>query len=137
VNLKIFSFFILFFLSFFTSAEDKLLKVAYFKDIYGHIHQNPQDHSKSFSTISCGHPIKVLIKKEKNKSTELFNKQWRYVKAGPYKGYIRDNLLLDSKPNCPQEMYSQFFDELKLEISDFYYWGKLYDNYLKGKSKVR
>ena len=30
-----------------------------------------------------------------------------------------------------------FFDGLNLDINDLYYWARLYDQYVQGKSKVR
>jgi hypothetical protein len=41
------------------------------------------------------------------------------------------------KPECFQDRYPRFFDNVALELSDMYYWGKLFDQYVEGRSKVR
>ena len=45
--------------------------------------------------------------------------------------------LLDKKSECFDEEYSKFFDGLNLDINDLYFWARLNDQYIQGKSKVR
>jgi hypothetical protein len=120
-------------------AETKMIGVNYFSKIYGHVHKNPFRYSLSLTTISCGHPVKVLKAKAKGSKRyqDIFSKEWRYVKVGPYKGYIHIDYISNRRPRCFQDKYPKFYNSLNLAISDMYFWGKLYDQYLSGKSKVR
>ena len=113
--------------------------VRYLNAMYAHIHQNPNRFSVSLTTISCAHPMRLLslVSGEQGKAPiEIFNKEWRLVKAGPYEGYIRDSFLSEKKPECFQDRYSKFFEAMKLEIADMYYWGRLNDLYDYGHTKV-
>lgn len=117
----------------------KLLRVEYYKPMFGHIHRNPSRYSSSMSTISCGHPVKIykLENKKGGQAQIEFNEDWNFVKVGPYEGYIRKEYLSRKKPQCFQDKYPKFFDEIGLELADLYYWGKLYDQYIQGKSRVK
>lgn len=136
---------VLFFVSFLlpiktTLAKTKkeMINLSYFRPIFGHVHRNPSKYSSSLTTISCGHPIKVYkLTPKKGRSVTIFNKVWRYVKVGPYEGYIDKKYLVKSKPNCFQDRYPKFFDSLELDLTELYYWGRLYDQYVFGKSRVR
>jgi len=124
----------LFFLGIYSPyAADKVSRVVYFKKLFGHIHKNPSRYSQSLSTIGCGHPIKVLV----NKGREEYGKGFYKVKVGPYEGYISKLYLNDKKPNCFQDKYPRFFDNLELSLTDMYYWGKLYDQYVYGRSTIQ
>ena len=117
----------------------KLHKVAYFKMLFGHVHRNPSRYSNSLSTLSCGHPVKVFevsSKGSKEKSI-VINDDWNYVQVGPYKGYMMINHLTDKRPTCMQDQFPRFFDNVGLELTDMYYWGKLNDQYITGRSRVR
>ncbi len=115
-----------------------VLRVAYFNSLFGHIHRNPSKYSESLSTISCGYPVRVLKKKVGKKSyQEVFNKSFSYISVGPYKGYVDNMYLSGKKPNCFQDKYPRFFDHLELDLTEMFYWGKLYDQYEYGKSKVQ
>tara|TARA_R110000868_G_scaffold303689_2_gene564204 strand:- start:4244 stop:4627 length:384 start_codon:yes stop_codon:yes gene_type:complete len=120
---------VLFFLFFagYVQAADKVLMVKYLNTPWGHVHQNASRYSTSLTTVSCGHPIKVYEVKA----------DWHKVGAGPYTGYVASGQLSDKKPTCPQDKYPRFFDDLKLEITQMYYWGKLYDHYIEGKSRLK
>ncbi len=128
------------------SAEDKLpqfkkkiLQVAYYKNTFGHIHKNPSRYSQSLSTIECGHPVKIYaLETEKGKPLqELFEERFRYVEVGPYQGYIDQTYLAPKKVSCLQDKYPKFFEHLDLNLSEMYHWGKLYDHYAYGKSRVK
>jgi hypothetical protein len=129
--------------SYTVSAEDffdkKVVSIGYFKEVYGHVHKNPFRYSLGLTTVSCGHPLKILKAKSNKKGVyrEYFAKSWRYVKIGPYHGYIKDKFISRKRPICIQDKYPKFFEKINLEISDMYYWGKLYDQYLLGKSKAQ
>lgn len=117
----------------FTSAADKVARIVYFKKLFGHIHKNPSRYSQSLSTIGCGHPIKILV----NNGREEYGKGFYKVKVGPYEGYISKLYLNDKKPLCFQDKYPRFFDNLELSLTDMYYWGKLYDQYVYGRSTIQ
>ncbi len=114
-------------------AKEKRVRVAYYNHLFGHIHKNPSRYSISLSTISCGHPISILGKKGK----EIKSGQFYKVKVGPYVGFISEKYLNRKKPTCFQDKYSRFFDNLELSLTDMYYWGKLYDQYVYGRSTVQ
>lgn len=117
----------------------KVHKVSYFKLLFGHIHRNPSRYSNSLSTLSCGHPVKVFEwsnQGSKEKTLDV-NEDWYFVQVGPYRGYMLKESLSEKKPNCLQDQYPRFFDSIGLELTDMYYWGKLNDHFLNGKSRVR
>lgn len=120
------------------SIEKVNIGVRYLNSHYAHIHQNPNRFSVALTTISCAHPMRLIgiVATKGNPAIDLFAKEWRLVKAGPYEGYIRDSFLSEKKPECFQDKYSKFFEGLKLEIADMYYWGRLYDLYDYGHTKV-
>ena len=119
-------------------VEKKNIGVRYLNIPYAHIHQNPNRFSAGLTTISCAHPLRMmgLVAVKGQAPLEIFNKEWRFVKAGPYEGYVRNAFLSEQKPDCFQDKYSKFFEGLKLEIADMYYWGRLYDLYDYGHTKV-
>lgn len=120
------------------AAKKEILRVAYFRPIFGHVHRNPSRYSSSLTTISCGHPIKVLkLVPKKGRPVTVFNKVWHFVKVGPYEGYIDGKYLKEKKTNCFQDRYPKFFDSLELDLTELYYWGRLYDQYVFGKSRVK
>ncbi len=111
----------------FCLADTKVIMVKYLNTPWGHVHQNSSRYSTSLTTVSCGHPLKVIE----------INKGWTKVIAGPYTGFVQDIHLNVKKPECIQDKYPRFFDDLKLEITQMYYWGKLYDQYIEGKSRLK
>jgi hypothetical protein len=120
------------------APKKEILRVAYFNPIFGHVHRNPSRYSSSLTTISCGHPIKVLkLVPAKGRPVTVFNKVWHFVKVGPYEGYIDGKYLNEKKPNCFQDRYPKYFDALELDLTELYYWGRLYDQYVFGKSRVK
>ena len=115
------------------AKKEKTLRIVYYKNLFGHIHKNPSRYSQSLSTISCGHPIKILGLEGKEIQSGDFSK----VKVGPYVGYIDRKYLSSRKRQCFQDRYPRFFDNIGLSLSDMYYWGKLYDQYVYGRSTVQ
>ncbi len=115
------------------------LGVKYFSRMMGNVHQNPSRYSQVMTTISCNHPVKIL--KETSKDGREFvlygDNNWHMVNVGPYEGYIMADYLGDKKNVCFEEEYSKFFEGMNLSITDLYYWARLYDQYVQGKSKVR
>ncbi len=139
--------FILFFVIFFTNAigaesapmKKSMIGIKYFKELMGNVHQNPSRYSQVLTTISCNHPVKVMKETSTDgKEFVLYGEdKWNYVTVGPYAGYIMADYLTEKKNTCFEEEYSKYFDGLNLDINDLYYWARLYDQYVQGKSKVR
>ncbi|MBC7430289.1 MAG: SH3 domain-containing protein [Bacteriovorax sp.] len=116
-----------------------LVGIKYFNKMMGNIHQNASRFSQVLTTISCNHPVKVMKQTSKDgKDFVMFgDNDWYLVTVGPYEGYIMANYLSDKKNECFEEEHAKFFDGLELDINDLYYWARLYDQYVQGKSKVR
>jgi hypothetical protein len=116
-----------------------LIGIKYFNQMMGNVHQNASRFSQVLTTISCNHPVKVM--KQTSKDGKEFvafgDNAWNLVSVGPYDGYIMSEYLSDKKNVCFEEEYSKFFDGLELDINDLYYWARLYDQYVQGKSRVR
>lgn len=113
-----------------TAAADKLEARMYFTKTFGHVHQHPLDNSNSLTILQCAHFLEVLDK-------EKLDADWAYVKVGEDKGYIRKDFLSDKKPNCWQEKYPRFFQSLNLDLTQMYFWGRLSDHYIEGKSSLK
>ncbi len=112
--------------------------IQYSKEIFGHVHQNPSRYSASLTTISCGHPIKVVtLKYPDGREESMVDGKWLPVSVGPYDGYVAADSLSEKRPDCFQDRYLKFFDAFGMELSELYYWGRLNDQYVTGKSRVR
>ncbi len=116
-----------------------MIGIKYFSKAMGNVHQNPSRYSLVLTTISCNHPVKIM--KETSTDGKDFvlyaDDKWNLVTVGPYEGYIMADYLSDKKNECFEEEYSKFFDGLDLGVNDLYYWARLYDQYIMGKSQVR
>ena len=126
-NLVLFSIFIMFF-SENLYSKNRFSKILYYNNTFGHIHQNPSRYSTSLTVVSCGHPLKVLTRAESKKKN--INSRWTYVGAGPYKGYILSKYLQIKSVKCFSDTHSKFFENMNLSITDMYYFGRLYDQYI-------
>lgn len=104
----------------------KLIGIFYLKSPFAHVHSAPNRYSQTLTTLSCGHPVKVYA------DTKL-TAEWHNIKVANYSGFLRRVQLSSEKVKCWQDRYSRFFSGMKLEISDIYYWGKLYDQFLTGR----
>ena len=115
----------------FAKKKSSYLKIVYYKEAFGHIHRNPSRYSSSLTTISCGHPLKLLpLKKGKEE-----NSHWAYIKTGPYTGHVLNIFLSSKRPRCFSDVHSKFFDNMNLSITDMYYFGRLYDQYVIGQTR--
>jgi hypothetical protein len=113
-------------------SKDRVVGIFYYSNIFGHLHQNPSTESSSLTNMACGHPVKVLHKKGYGR-----NSHWIYAKVGNAKGYIERDFLTGRRPKCFQDKYPKFFNALNLDLNELYYWGKLYDHFIFGESKVK
>jgi hypothetical protein len=112
--------------------------VYYYKNIFGHLHQNASRYSRSLTNIACGHPIRIFEKHSELLPEIVVGKQrWVLSKIGPYEGYLREDFIHTKRPFCFQDKYPKFFSELKLDLTDKHYWGRLYDMLLQGKSNIK
>ena len=112
------------------SIAGPVLGRKYFKNFLGHVHKGMSSNSTSLTIVQCSHSVKIL--KQKNLLAD-----WSYVQVGEDKGYIQSEFLTSKKPECFQGKYPKFYNSIGLDISEMYYWGKLYDQYFEGKSKIR
>jgi hypothetical protein len=105
-------------------------EVVYLKEFFGHIHKSQSRYSSSVSTISCGHPLKVV---PNDKSIE----SWIAVESGGINGFIRESKVQKTRPICFQDDYPKFFNQFDFDVSEYYFWGRLYDQYIQTKTKAK
>lgn len=77
------------------------------------------------------HPVKVI-----QSSKVSVDPSWVYVEVAEFRGFILKDYLSDKKPDCIQGKYPKFFDSLNLDLSELYYWGRLYDRYIQGETRL-
>ncbi len=116
----------------FAADKKEKRKLLYFNNTYGHIHELPNKFSPSLTTISCGHPL-VYIKDKEDKVGKL----WVHIEASGVKGYVDSKHLVKTRPQCPQRLYPKFWNSLEMDVSELYYWGRLYDQYIEGNTNLR
>jgi hypothetical protein len=102
----------------------------YYKNFLGHVHKNASKDSSSLTIVQCSHSVKIL--KQKNPK-----KGWSFVQVGDDQGYIQNKDLLNKRPECFQGKYPHFYRSYNLDISEMYFWGRLYDHYVQGVSKIK
>ena len=110
-------------------AEEKVLGRKYFQQFLGHVHKNMSKDSTSLTVVQCAHSVKILAYKS-------LLPEWRFVEVGEDKGFIETKYLGEKRPDCFQGKYPRFYNRIGLDISEMYFWGKLYDKYATGKSKI-
>ncbi len=113
-------------------AKEKIIGVLYFSRTYGHVHKNSNSLSRSLTTISCGYPIKVVSRTDMKPLVG-----WVVAKVGDDTGYIKSEFLSQKRQSCLQNKYKAFMNNLSLDITDMYYWGRLNDQYIEGTSKTQ
>lgn len=114
-----------------TSTDEKIVGVFYMTPLFGHVHQSAVRTSASLTTIQCAHPVKVIESSKVSISAE-----WAYVQVADYRGFIMKDFLSEKRPDCLQGKYPKFFDSLNLDLAELYYWGRLYDHYVQGETRV-
>lgn len=112
-------------------SAKKFVGVFYYKNLFGHVHETADEYSSSLTTVACGHPMKVYER------PEIDEQKWAHVSTAGNKGYVLRKDLLATKPSCMQAKYPGFFNSMDLGLTQMYYWGKLNDMYIEGKSRVR
>jgi hypothetical protein len=114
-----------------TSTDEKIVGVFYMTPLFGHIHQSSVRTSASLTTVQCAHPVKVI-----ESSKVSISKEWAYVEVADYRGFVMKQYLSEKRPDCIQGKYPKFFDALNMDLSELYYWGRLYDHYIQGETRV-
>ena len=117
--------------SFSTGAMDLI-----YKNFFGHLHEGPSAYSSSLKTLSCGDRLEVIQSKNEV-HTEFSKFAWVRVKHGPDSGFIRKDFLAKNYRDCFQYRFPRFFSEFKLKLGEIFSWGRLFDQYVMGKAKVR
>ncbi len=113
-------------------AEDKTIGILYLNTMFGHVHIQAEQFASSLTTMACGHPVKVL-----NPPSTHHDSKWLYVRVGEVKGYVAQEFLSEKRPDCFQDNYPKYFNALNLDLNELYYWGRLYDHFVNGESKVK
>ena len=115
-----------------SSTDERVVGIFYLKPLFGHVHQSSVRTSASLTTIQCAHPVKVIESSKVSASPE-----WAFVQVADYRGFIMKQYLSEKKPDCFQGKYPKFFDALNMDLSELYYWGRLYDHYVQGETRVQ
>jgi hypothetical protein len=113
------------------STDEKVVGVFYMTPLFAHIHQSSVRTSASLTTVQCAHPVKVI-----ESSKVSISKEWAYVEVADYRGFVMKQYLSEKRPDCIQGKYPKFFDALNMDLSELYYWGRLYDHYIQGETRV-
>lgn len=108
----------------------KELGRMYFNKPFGHLHKSASKQSNSLTVIQCEHSVKLLKSKTKIPG-------WYYAQVGEDKGYVQSDFLSQERKSCFQGKYPRFYSKMNLDITDMYYWGRLYDQYLFGESRAK
>lgn len=117
-------------ISLLANAKDTVLGIGYLNKTFSLVHESASTFSGSLTTIMCGFPLKILKK-------ENMKEGWSYVHAGDSKGYVQEEFISNEQGFCFQERYQKFFSALNLSLTDFYYWGKIQDQYESFETKNR
>ncbi len=117
------------------AAPIPIVNEMYFNLFAGHLHQMANSDSTSLKQLSCGDKVRVLTDENMGKNESRV--EWLKVNVGAYIGHVRKDFLVNEPPTCFSNKYLKFVEQFKLEITDKYNLGRLYDNYIWGKSKVK
>ncbi len=113
------------------AKKETAITITYVKNKFAIIHENPSVSSVALTTVTCSFPLKVL---EDRLIRDSGN--WLKVKAGEFTGYVLEKHTELNRPDCFQARYPHFFKSLDLDLNELYYWGKIYDQFIDGRSKV-
>jgi hypothetical protein len=112
------------------SKKSQFSSVMYFDKMYGSVHEVANINSYSLTTIGCGHPVRVY------KDNDGFSQEFLKVKIAQYKGYVLKAHLSLKRPECFSKKYSRFTNTIDLDLSDLFYWGRIYDQFRMGKTPL-
>lgn len=111
--------------------QKKLVGVFYVKRPYLNLHQGTLPYSSVLTTLSCNQPVKVF------ETTPKIVEDWQSVTVGDFEGFLPSEFLGTKRANCFNEKYPKFLNSLQLDLTEMYYWGRLDDQYIQGKSQIR
>ena len=112
-----------------TAKKQPPVGVWYFSQMFGHVHQSRSIYAPILTTVACGHPMKVYPAKGA--------KDYRRVATVGIEGYVLSRHLESRQVKCLQLRYPNFFNHLELSVTDMYYWSRLSDLYVRGRSGVK
>lgn len=115
--------------SFLSFGED-ILGRKYFVNFLGHVHKKMSKDASSLTIVQCAHAVKIL-------KSKMITNDWSYVQVGDDRGFVQSKFLSDKRPDCFQGKYPRFYNKVGLDITEMYYWGKLYDQYFMETSKIK
>ncbi|HLE10997.1 MAG TPA: hypothetical protein VI754_07085 [Bacteriovoracaceae bacterium] len=120
------------------NEKSDYIGIMFYQKFFGNVHQNYSRYSATLTTVSCGHPIKVYKQKVSGdaKTADNFS-DWQSAKVGPYDGYVLGALVGTVRPDCFQDQFPKFFEQFDLDLAELFYWGRLYDQYIIGRSMVK
>lgn len=113
-------------------GAEKNIGKLYYQGFMGHLHEEASDSSASMTALQCAHAVNLV-----EKDGVSVPAGWRYAKVGEDYGFIRSRFLGEKRPDCFQEKYPKYYNNLNLDLSDFYYWGRLSDHWIEGESLAR
>lgn len=116
----------------FAWAGDKNVGRLYYQGFMGHLHKEAADSSASLTALQCAHSVSII-----ERDGLVIPDGWVFAKVGEDYGYIRSRFLGEGRPNCFQEKYPKFYQNLNLDLTDFYFWGRLSDHFIEGESLAR
>ena len=113
-----------------TAKKQLPVGVWYFSQMFGHVHQSRSIYAPILTTVACGHPMKVY-------PTKGAKDRYRRVATVGIEGYVLSRHLKSRQVKCLQLRYPNFFNRLELSATDMYYWSRLSDLYVRGRSGVK
>ena len=113
------------------AAEKATVRIAYFNKIFGHLHRRPDVNSSTLTILDCNTPVTFTAD-----STQKGSARWYYIKAGVYQGYVIKSNISFSPAVCFRKKFKKFFELIKIDPGEQYYWGKIYDRYEQIRTKV-
>lgn len=115
----------------------KVAKLGYVSSMFAQLYSGANRYMEIYTTLECGHPLKILARVEGKKEEIIFGDGWHLVKAGGYEGFIPARFVSETKvKDCFNMQYPKYFDSLNLTISEMYYWGRLKSIYSYGESNA-
>lgn len=115
-----------------TTAKPKFIGTYYVQTLFLNLHTHPSPFSTSLKTLSCGEKVEIYEKGDGGVPEDfaygLFERSF---------GYLIKKSLSEEKSNCALEKYPQFFSLINLDIADMYYWGKLQDQMISDRTRVK
>jgi hypothetical protein len=104
--------------------------VTWFTKTYGQMQPWPAPLGEGLMTLSCGQSLETY-------SADQIPMNHVLVGANGQKGLLRQEDTSEKRPSCPQGKYPRFMNGLELTLMDLYYWGRLNDIVVRGRSKAK